>query len=412
MILIYNLGVRLYFLLISVSALFNKKARQFTSGRKGVFDKLKAFSESSHSPIVWFHAASLGEFEQGLPVIEAYKAAFPEEQILVTFFSPSGYELRKDHPVADFTSYLPVDTRANAKKFVEIVKPSKVFFIKYEYWFHHLKAIHQDGIPLFSISALFTEKHIFFKPYGGFHREILSFFDHTFVQNQSSLDLLQSIGIQNASISGDTRFDRVSQTIEKPNDYPEIEAFKGTNKVFIMGSAWPSDMQMIADFINNTSSRTKFIIAPHLVDDSNVKKISIGLQKQIHRYSQGKQIPEQTEVLILDTIGMLSSVYQYGDFAYIGGAFGDGLHNILEAVAFGLPVVYGNKGLEKFPESIELESLGGGFSISNASQASEVLNRLNNNEDFRRNASQVCKDYISTNKGATDRIMKYLKSNK
>ncbi len=405
----YSLGVRCYYFFIKIASLFNRKASLFVSGRKNLFTVLENSTSNFSDPIVWFHAASLGEFEQGLPVMESYKAAFPTHKILVTFFSPSGYEERKDHPIADITAYLPIDSQSNARRFFDIVKPKIVFFIKYEYWFHYLNEAHQRHIPLYSISALFTPQHIFFKPYGGFHRKMLAFFNHTFVQNESSLALLKSIGLEKASISGDTRFDRVLKTIEKPNHYPSIEEFKASNRLMIIGSAWPSDMQILKDFINQTGDGLKFIIAPHLIDEAHVKKISAGLNKTIHRYSESKTVPTSTQVLILDTMGMLSSVYQYGDFAYIGGAFGDGLHNILEAVAFGLPVVFGNKGLEKFPESIELQKLGGAFSVASMTKASEILTQLNTDKDFRSKTGNICKQYVQEHAGATEHILDYLK---
>lgn len=410
MVLFYNLGIRLYTFFIWIASAFNKKAKQFILGRKGLFASLEAFKQASSTPIAWFHAASLGEFEQGLPVIEKYKATFPDHRILVTFFSPSGYENRKNHPSVDFSCYLPVDTKRNAKRFVSLLKPEIVFFIKYEYWFHHLNQVHLNQIPLYSISALFTPSHIFFKGHGAFHRRMLQFFDFTFVQNEASLRLLQSIGVAKASVSGDTRFDRVLKTIEKPDQYPEIGDFKGASKLCIMGSAWPSDMEVLNDFINRSETGLKFIIAPHIVDPDHVKKIVSGITKSCHSYSKSKDIPEDTEVLILDTIGMLSSIYQYGDFAYIGGAFGDGLHNILEAVAFGLPVVYGNKGLEKFPESITLQELKGGFVIDSQKSAHEILTKLNQQDDFRKAASEICKQFVLDNAEATMKIMNYLKT--
>lgn len=409
MLPIYNLGIRFYILIVRIASLFSKKASLFVSGRKIVFDELTEFSNTNNAPVVWFHAASLGEFEQGLPVMQEYKLRFPEDKILVTFFSPSGYEERKNHPIADLVCYLPIDTRRNANRFIALIKPKKVFFIKYEYWFHYLKAIKSKNIQLYSISALFTLKHIFFKPHGGFHRKMLGFFDHTFVQNKPSLELLRSIGIKEASVSGDTRFDRVLKTIENPNHYPEIQLFKRGEKLCIIGSAWPSDMRILNSFVNNAPDDLKFVIAPHIIEQAHINKIASGINKNIHEYSKGKQIPKNTEVLILDTMGMLSSVYQYGDFAYIGGAFGDGLHNILEAVAFGLPVVYGNKGLEKFPESLELQELGGGFIVESEKEVNSILSKLLDNETFRSETSDICKKFISQNSGATDVIMSYLK---
>ncbi|OEK00081.1 hypothetical protein BFP97_00480 [Roseivirga sp. 4D4] len=409
MLVFYSLGIRCYYFLIKIASLFNKKAGLFVSGRKNLLTDLKNAINDNEN-IVWFHAASLGEFEQGLPVMEAYKELFPQNQVLVTFFSPSGYEERKSHPIADWVFYLPIDSKRNAKQFLDIVKPKSVFFIKYEYWFHYLNEVNQRNIPLYSLSALFTVDHIFFKSHGVFHRRMLHFFDHTFVQNESSLQLLNGLGIEKASISGDTRFDRVLKTIDQPDHYQDIENFKGGELLMVIGSAWPSDMQVLDEFINTSPQNLKFIIAPHLVDDLNVKKITSGLEVKTHRFTSGQEIPSNTKVLILDTMGMLSSVYQYGDFAYIGGAFGDGLHNILEAVAFGLPVVFGDKGLEKFPESLALQQLGGAFSIKSKDEASTILEKLTSDDSFRSATSDICRDYVLNNAGATDHIISYLKN--
>lgn len=409
MILFYNLGIRLYFFFIRLASLYKEKAKLFVAGRRSVFEELGSFAGSNDKPIAWFHAASLGEFEQGLPVMEAYKKEHRSKAIIVTFFSPSGYEQRKTHPIADFTCYLPMDTKLNAKRFLDTINPEAVFFIKYEYWYYYLKEISIRSIPLYSISALFTPNHIFFKSYGSFYRKMLEYFKHTFVQNTSSLDLIKNVGISEASVSGDTRFDRVLQTTASPEHYPEIVTFKGDAKLCIIGSAWPSDMRVLLSFINQSSDELKFIIAPHLIDGANVEKVMIGLAVKTYKYSGSKDIPHDTKVLMLDTMGMLSSVYQYGDFAYIGGAFGDGLHNILEAVTFGLPVVYGDKGLEKFPESLALQQLKGGFVIKNESEANHILTQLTDDK-FRQSASKICKDYISNNAGATQHIMAYLTS--
>ncbi|MFY0592841.1 3-deoxy-D-manno-octulosonic acid transferase [Roseivirga sp.] len=409
MVFFYNLGTRFYYLLIKISSLFNAKAKLAIRGRNTVFEGLSAFRNSLKNDIVWFHAASLGEFEQGLPVMTAYKRDYPNHSILVTFFSPSGYEQRKTHPIADHVCYLPFDSNTNAQRFLSIVKPKRVFFIKYEYWYHYLKCINERQIQLFSLSALFTSNHVFFKWYGGLYRKMLTFFDHTFVQNESSLNLLSQIGITEVSISGDTRFDRVLKTIAKPNEYQEIQDFKGSALLCIVGSAWPSDMKVLLSFINDQEN-LKFIIAPHLIDEATVRKISQGLNARIHRYSNSKSIPADTNVLILDTMGMLSSVYQYGDFAYIGGAFGDGLHNILEAIAFGLPVVYGNKGLEKFPESIILEQLKGGFIIKDEEEAENAFKNLLD-DAFRSETSDICREFVAKNAGATAHILEYLKAN-
>lgn len=408
MLLLYNVGIRLYALIISLSSLFNRKARLFREGRRYIWQNLTEFRKENGSNVSWFHAASLGEFEQGLPVMEAFKATFPNQLIVVSFFSPSGYEQRRNHPVADFTCYLPLDTRRNAQRFLNILKPSQVFFIKYEYWYHYLNQINNKSIPLYSLSALFTSKHIFFKKHGTLHRKMLKFFIHTFVQNSKSRLLLESIGIDEVTVSGDTRFDRVKQTVSSPDSFSDIESFCKNSKVLILGSVWSEDMEVVANFINQNTHELKIIIAPHLIEATHIQKIIRNIQLPYSLYSQG-EISMDKPILILDTIGMLSSVYQYGDIAYIGGAFGDGLHNILEAVAFGLPVVFGNKGLEKFPEADELITLGGAFSVNDSHMAQEVLENLMI-DDFRKGASDICINYVNEHTGATDTIMSYLKS--
>lgn len=409
MTILYNLGIRLYWALINLAVPFKAKARSFVTGRKSVYESLQEFRKNNAGKLVWFHAASLGEFEQGLPVMEAFQKGFPEYKIAVSFFSPSGFEERKDHPIADFSCYLPIDTPSNARRLVEKLKPDVVFFIKYEYWFHYLREISKRSIPLFSISALFTSDHIFFKPYGGFHRRMLKFFNHTFVQNASSQSLLNHIDIEDCSISGDTRFDRVIQTVAKPRQFDDIERLTKDYSTLVVGSAWPEDMEVVAEFINEKAGEIKIIIAPHLIDETQVQKITSYLKVPFKFYSEGNIEPEDS-IIILNTMGMLSSTYQYADFAYIGGAFGDGLHNILEAVAFGLPVVFGNKGLEKFPESGELINLGGAFSVDDKTATSEALDNLLNNEQ-RKKASDICLKYIEDNKGATEKIMSYLREN-
>lgn len=407
MTLLYNLGIRLYAFIVRAYSPFNQKAKAFVAGRKNTFKEIREFRTSNQGELAWFHAASLGEFEQGLPVMEAFKAEFPSYKIAVSFFSPSGFEQRKNHPIADFTCYLPIDTSSNAKEFVHLLSPSIAFFIKYEYWYHYLKEVNRNSIPLFSISALFTPNHIFFKGHGGFHRSMLKFFDHTFVQNTKSEFLLKSIGIETCSVSGDTRFDRVKQTVAQPTAYEDLQQFSEHKDTLIVGSAWPEDMAVIADFINQQAGKINIIIAPHLVDEAHIRKIASYLKVPYKLYTD-QDFDHADSVLILNTIGMLSSTYQYANFAYIGGAFGDGLHNILEAVAFGLPVIFGNKGLEKFPESTELITLGGAFSVENTEAANGVLKNLMI-EEFRKGASDICLQYVEENQGATERIISYLK---
>lgn len=409
---LYNISILAYGFLIRVFSLFNPKAAKFIRGRKGLEQHWQSHFKNDSRPVAWFHAASLGEFEQGKPVLEAFKLQHPNYQIFLTFFSPSGYELRKDYAEADLITYLPLDTQANAKQLLDIAKPSVIFFIKYEFWFHYLHQAHKRDIPLYCISALFTPNHIFFKKHGGLHRRMLHFFRQIFVQNQQSLDLLKGINAHKASISGDTRFDRVTHTLASPEQYPVIEAFAKGSLVMVVGSSWPSDMQYLNQVINQAGAGIKFIIAPHEIHEQSITNLQKGLEKKTARFTRdADHTIVGADLLIIDTIGMLSSVYQYGDFAYIGGAFGDGLHNILEAVTFGLPVIFGNKGLEKFPESLELCKLEGAFAISSQAELNAIYERLSTDDAFRNKTSSICTQYIKDSTGATDKIIAYLKDN-
>ena len=406
---LYNLFILFYQFAALIISPFNAKARAFTIGRRGQWTKIKQGVSKQHNQVAWFHCASLGEFEQGKPVMEAYRSENPEYQILVTFFSPSGYEERKNTEVADYVSYLPVDRPSYVSRFLETVNPRIVFFIKYEFWYNYLYQIHKRGIPIYNISGLFTTKHGFFKS-DGFQRKMLTFFNHFFVQNDESKQLLSGIGFNNVTISGDTRFDRVLQTINNPNSYPTIASFKGDHKLCIIGSSWPEDMEVLYEFINSDNQGVKFVIAPHLADDHHIQVLEKGLKVPSIRFSN-YQGSAADKVLIIDSMGMLSSVYQYGDFAYIGGAFRDGVHNILEAVAFGLPVVFGNRYLDKFPETLELIELGGAFSISEKNGASDILYQLMTDEDNLQEASRVCTNYVHGKAGATQVIMNFISKN-
>lgn len=409
---IYNVSLWLYGLVIRTAAKFNTKAAKFRNGRKGLPKQWRDRLTGNKKPVAWFHAASLGEFEQGKPVIEAFSTRYPGHLIFLTFFSPSGYELRKDTEVADLVTYLPLDAPSKARELLDVIEPSVIFFIKYEFWFHYLNEAHQRNIPLYCISALFTPKHIFFKPYGSLHRKMLSFFDHVFVQNKQSLELIKEINIHQVSISGDIRFDRVVKTLEDPDKYPVVEAFRGTKTVMVIGSSWPSDMQYLNKVINEANSEVKFIIAPHEVQEQRIATLQKGINRKTARFTADtEEAIIQADVLIIDTVGMLSSIYQYGRFAYIGGAFGDGLHNILEAVTFGLPVIFGNKGLDKFPESLELCRLGGAFAIASQAELDTIFARLTTDKSFLSSASNTCRRFIQGNTGATDEIMTYLKDN-
>ena len=408
-VFLYNVSILAYWVIALIITPFNLKARAFTLGRLRFWKRLKNDFANNNAPLAWFHCASLGEFEQGKPVIEAFKVRNPGHKILITFFSPSGYEQRKNYEGADYIYYLPMDLPSNVNQFLDATNPEIIFFVKYEFWYNYLSQIHIREIPLYNISGLFTSGHIFFKFYGGLHRKMLTFFTHFFVQNSASKTLLNQIDITNVTVSGDTRFDRVLQTIASPNHYPLIEKFKGNAQVIVIGSCWPEDMDVLYDFINSAHENMKFIIAPHLVDDVHVKILEKDLQVAHVRISDA--VEEEVvgkKVMVINTIGMLSSLYQYGEIAYIGGAFRDGVHNILEAVAFGLPVIFGDKNLDKFPETLELIALGGAFSISNKAAASAVLTKLTESEDYRLAASGISSNYIQDKSGATQTIIDQL----
>lgn len=411
MVPLYSFLVACYGLLIRFASLFNPKARKFIQGRENLNSEIKLALQDNSTDLAWFHVASLGEFEQARPVIEAFKAAFSDHKILITFFSPSGYELKKDYPGADYIFYLPLDARKNAVTFLDNVSPSIIVFVKYEFWFHYLNEANRRQIPTYSIAALFTPKHIFFKSYGKLHRKMLGYFNHIFVQNQASLDLLNSIQIRSASVSGDTRYDRVVETLSQPEKYPLVERFAANHQVCVVGSSWPADMHFLLPIINESPSNLRFIIAPHEVHESGISHLEKSLKKSFVRVTDGRDNFDEFDVLIINTIGMLSSVYQYGHFAYIGGAFGDGLHNILEAVTFGLPVIFGNKGLDKFPESLELAKLGGAFPFRDRKQLEEIFQKLVNDESFRTQSANICKGFIEQRTGATERILTYWKEN-
>lgn len=399
----YSLFLFFYRTTIALASPFNAKAKKAIHERNKSITRLYHSLASNNSPIVWFHAASMGEFEQGLPVMKAYKMAFPHHKLLVTFFSPSGYQYRKDHPIIDFAAYLPWDTPRNARKFVSTVQPEIVFFIKYEFWFHLLKKIHAHSTPLFSISARFVEDQIFFKWYGRLHRQMLTFFDHIFVQDQNSLRLLQRINIQKASYSGDNRFDNVMEKAQRIEPIEKIESFKADKKLFIIGSGWIEDLEILFPFIQNHPKDLKILIAPHDVSATNLKRMTSLVGQDFCLFSEGKNMSRS--IMILDTIGQLAKAYQYAELAYIGGAFGDGLHNTLEATAFGIPVVFGNGNLDKFPEATELLKREGAFAVNNKEEAAEVLNELYTDKALYERYSKNCLAYMHEMRGATDRIM-------
>jgi 3-deoxy-D-manno-octulosonic-acid transferase len=404
---IYHLGLFIFkFLLIIVSP-FNARAKKWILGRKHLFKQISA-SLKANEKRIWIHAASLGEFEQGRPVIEALKKQAPHFKILLTFYSPSGYEIRKNYEMADYVFYLPLDTRRNAKKFIKLVKPELVIFIKYEFWRNFLITLKELQIPTYLISTIFRKDQLFFKWYGRWYKKILDSINWFFVQNIESQQLLNKIGYTNLSVSGDTRFDRVFEISQQVKSFPVIEKFTSGHFVIIIGSSWKEDEEILFDYINNDSNNIRFIIAPHEIHDSNIIRIIKNCYRKTIRYSNANiENIHDNEILLIDNIGMLSSIYQYGNLAYIGGGFTNGIHNILEAATFGLPVIFGPNH-RKFQEAIDLIHSGGAFEASDKLTAAKMFDRLVIDNNFCLVAGNICKQFVEEKKGATNMITQYI----
>jgi 3-deoxy-D-manno-octulosonic-acid transferase len=366
--------------------------------------------------VAWFHCASLGEFEQVRPVIEAFRKAQPDWKIVLTFFSPSGYEIRKNYEEADYICYLPLDTPGNARKFIRLVKPSLVVFVKYEFWFRYLDELYREKIPVNVISAIFRPQQHFFKWYGGWARKQLKKVTGFFVQDEASAELLRAKGIGQVTVSGDTRFDRVDAIAQNAKPFPLVEKFAGSSPVFLAGSTWPADEALILELIEAHGDKMKFIIAPHEVKPERIKALKDVIQNSKFKIQNDKvevfsNLSEENaascNILIIDSIGQLSHLYQYATIAYIGGGFGVGIHNILEAATFGKPVIFGPK-YEKFREAVELIEAGGAFSVHNPEQLSHRTIELLGNNELYQKSSSICSDYVNQKKGATEIILSEL----
>ena len=409
---LYNIATYIMSFFLWLSQGFSKKMKLFIQGRQQTFAVLKE-KITPTDETVWFHCASLGEFEQGLPIMEAIKKHYPTYKIIVSFFSPSGYEIKKNTPIADAVVYLPMDTRASARKFVALAHPTMAFFVKYEFWPNYLFQLKEHKVHTLLISGVFRENQVFFKSYGNFMRKALCCFDHIFVQNKNSEVLLKDIGITNVTVSGDTRFDRVSHQIEQNNTLKFMDEFKGDSLCVVCGSTWPEDETVLLPFIN-TSATIKFVIAPHKMDlgkiDAFQKKIKLPTLKYTQLKDTGATLAS-TSVLLVDTIGLLTKIYSYADIAYVGGAMGnEGLHNILEPATFGVPVVIG-KNFDDFPEAERLQSLAGLFSIKNAEECTQILTKLAKNAAFRDKAGMIAGHFVNSNTGATHMVLNYFKDN-
>lgn len=401
--LIYDLGLVLYQLLIHVAALFNPKARLLVQGRRDTMNKLEYMRFTK--PVIWFHAASLGEFEQGRPVIEAIKKQYPDKQILLTFFSPSGYEVRKNYSMADHVFYLPGDSPRHAAKFIDTVKPEMAFFIKYEFWFHFLNALKTRNIPVYGISVIFREHQPFFKWYGGWFRKILGCYTKFYLQDQKSYDLFKQAGYNNGVVCGDTRFDRVWEIASQSREVEIVRKFtQGCDKVIVAGSTWMKDEQLLARYIN-THPNVKLIIAPHEIHEEHINRIESLFRVPLFRYTQAPHGVEDFKVMVVNTIGLLSSIYRYGSVAYVGGGFGKGIHNTLEAATYSTPVVFGPN-YKKFKEANDLIDVGGGFTINNYDELNDVFTRFFSDPNYLIASGEKAGEYVNSMRGATDLIVK------
>jgi len=402
---LYNLSIFIYSILIKLAAPFNLKAGQISKGRQRVFFELP--NKIKHDrPIIWVHCASLGEFEQGRPLIEAIKKQYPEYQIFLTFFSPSGYEIRKNYELADYIYYLPADTKSNAQKLIELVNPEFVFFVKYEFWFHYIQELKKRNIPLYLVSGIFRENQQFFKntPWGKWYRKLLFGFSHFFVQDEQSVKLLAGIGVANVTKAGDTRFDRVAEIARNGKDIPLIEKFKGNDQLVVAGSTWKPDEELLIQYIH-AHPEIKFVIAPHETKKVNIDRLISQLKTPVICYTEAtNETVMNKQVLLVDTIGLLSAVYKYADLAYIGGGFGVGIHNTLEAAIFGMPIVFGPNYM-RFNEATTMVKLGVAHPVNDYSGLKTILDTLLTDTEKREKITAACISFTQQNLGATKTII-------
>lgn len=415
----YNIAIYIYLIGVAIGSLFNKKIKKMWRGEREAVDLLKEKVDPT-AKYVWFHAASLGEFEQGRPLIEQLRATHPEYKILLTFFSPSGYEVRKNYEGADIVCYLPLDTIRNARRFLRAVHPVMAFFIKYEFWYNYLHILRHRGVAVYSVSSIFRPGQVFFKWYGRNYAKVLHCITHFFVQNEVSLQLLKGIDIDEATVVGDTRFDRVLQIKEQSKELPIVEAFKGINgkgeackddlsedacKVFVAGSSWQPDEDIFIRFFNDHPD-WKLIIAPHVIGEDHLAYILDKLQMKAVRYTQAtEQSAAEARCLIIDCFGLLSTIYRYGEIAYVGGGFGVGIHNVPEAAVWGVPVLFGPNN-KRFQEAQDLLACKGSFEVTDYDSFNTIISRLISDDKFRHQCGEASANYVKSRSGATDIIMK------
>ena len=429
----YNLIFYIFEFGVFIASFFNDKVRKMWRGERDAFRYLKQHVEPG-ADYAWFHAASLGEFEQGRPIIEEYRKVYPEKKILLTFFSPSGYEVRKDYELADLVCYLPIDTPTNALRFLRTVRPSVAFFIKYEFWYNYIHILRHRGVPVYSVSSIFRPNQVFFRWYGRTYAHVLKCFTHFFVQNEQSKQLLATIGIHNVDVTGDTRFDRVATIAHQSKEIPAVATFAGSHRsprvneeespsfqggvrgrLFIAGSSWLPDEKIFLQYFNQHRD-WKLILAPHVIAESHIEMIMQLLQgRRVLRYSQltagDLQALADAEVLIIDCFGLLSSIYKYGDVAYVGGGFGAGIHNLPEAAVWNLPVIFGPNN-HKFQEAQELKACQGGFEITDYDSFAAVMDRFISDPDYLRTASAAAGNYVQSQSGATEKLLQLLRQSR
>ena len=396
---VYTFGVR-------VASLFSDKAKLLTAGRRDTWKKLESYDNSSKC--IWIHAASLGEFEQGRPLMEAIREKYPDRKIVLTFYSPSGYEVRKNFKIADLVCYLPADGPCNAKKFIEKINPEMVFFVKYEFWHFYLKALKNKNIPTYGVSMIFRKQQAFFKWYGGWFRDMLKCFDFMYIQNQTSAELLDGINIKKYAVVGDTRFDRVAKIAASSANVELVEKFvEGAKMVLVAGSSWEPDEDVILPYINDERNDIKLIIAPHEIHDERVKRLTDNLKVRYCLYTNPVDDINNCKVLVINTIGLLSTIYKYGQIAYVGGGFGVGIHNTLEAATYGMPVIFGPN-YKRFNEACDLIEKGAGFCVHDNKEFTDIIEKFDSDKSSLATAGEQADKYVKSMCGATDRILKDL----
>ena len=413
-IIFYNIFLFLYRIGVRVAALWNGKAKKWVRGRQDIFSKLELAFKDNNRPVVWMHCSSLGEFEQGRPVLEALRVQYPSHLFLLTFFSPSGYEVRKDYPGADHIFYLPMDSRLNAKRFVDLAKPSLVLWIKYDYWYYYLSTLKKRGVPLLLVSGVFLPNMTFFKWYGRLHRYMLDCFTHLFIQTPESAELLKPLSfLKHVTVAGDTRFDRVVQIASQFQRIEPIEQFCQGATTIVAGSTWVEDDEEL-DHYANAHPEIKFIIAPHEIDEERLEEME-KLYKRSIRFSTFKNntlLPIDTNVLLIDNIGMLSKLYHYATITYVGGAFGEaGVHNVLEAAVYGKPVVFG-PAYDWYVEAVDLVEREAAFTVESAVELEELFNDLLADQQWLKETGDAAKEYVFSKTGATQMIVGYVQENR